>query len=823
MLGLIQRLAAERPLVLVIEDLQWADRSTLDLVALLVRALRATRVLLVATFRTDEVHRGHPLRPLVSGWERVRSVQRVELGRFSAEEVAGQLEGIAGAPPSRALVELVYDRSEGNAFLVEEILGAVQSGAQADQLPLSLRDVLLARAERLTAPTQGLLRVAAAGGRSVSDSLLAAVAGLDDADLDAALREAVEHQLLVVDEAGHGYAFRHALTRDAIYADMLPRERVRVHAAYAAALSAEPVPDASAPAALALHWSAAHDLPRALAASVEAARLAADYAPAEALRLLERALELWPSVPDAVERAGADLVEVLRRAGVSAYAAGEMDRALALYDEALDELDAEPGPERRALLLEARVWPLLGLDRRDEAAAGLERAAAALSEEQPTAARAVVLASLARFRMVGAEFAAAEAAAERAVAAAQAAGAREQEANALITLGLARAYLGDTDAGRRFLEAGLELAEATRSHTMALRGRLNLTDMLTMHGRYEESAAIARRGLELAAAVGLTRHAYGVYLTYNLAEALFRLGRWSEAERLLTDAVDAGAPYSGALRELRALIATATGRYNDALADLGVAPGGPDEQSSIAFARVDLARARGDIASARTQASDALDDTTAIVRYRWPLAWVTLRVEAESSDPAPERIDAVVALAAGLPATSPPDRAYRALVAAEAARARREGADWEPAVTACREANDLPLVAYALLRAAEVACAAGERDDAAPLLREAIELAEGFGAEPLLGEARALARRARLKLEGEADAEAIDAFGLTEREREVLALLAEGRSNPEIAAELFISRKTASVHVSNILGKLGVASRGEAAALAYRHGLSRAS
>src|SRR5262245_26042404 len=294
LLGVLERIAEARPLMFVIEDLHWADRSTLDLVALLVRALRAGSVLLVVSFRTDELHRSHPLRPLVTGWERVRSVHRLELERFGRDDVERQLEAILGTPPSARLVDLVHERSEGNAFLVEEILGAVESGADPDHLPLSLRDVLLARVERLSPAAQRLLRIAAAAGPSVSDRLLAAVAGLEDDELDDALREGLEHHVLVAD--GTGYVFRHALTRDAVYGDTLARERARIHAAYGEALSADPAlagRDVSVPALLALHWSAAHDLPRAIETSVEAARLAAPYAPAEALRHLETALELW--------------------------------------------------------------------------------------------------------------------------------------------------------------------------------------------------------------------------------------------------------------------------------------------------------------------------------------------------------------------------------------------------------------------------------------------------------------------------------------------------------------------------------------------------
>ena len=828
-LGVIQRLAAERPLMFVVEDLQWADRSTLDLVALLVRALRSARVLLVVTFRSDEVHRTHPLRPLVTGWERVRSVRHVELERFTAEEVAGQLEAILGAPAPRRLAELVYDRSEGNAFLVEEILGAVQGGADPDQLPLSLRDVLLARAERLTAPTQSLLRVAAAGGRAVPDRLLAAVAGLDESGLDAALREAIEHRLLVVDETGDGYVFRHTLTRDAIYGDTLPRERVRIHAAYADALSADPGlagadADATVATALALHWSAAHDLPRALPACLDAARLAADYAPAEALRQLERALELWPRVPDAEERCGVDIAEVLHRAGLSAYAAGALDRSLALCREALDELGPDAGAERRALLLEAQAAALIDLGRPEEGTAALEQAAALLPEELPTVARAIVLVSLASRRMLSGELERCRVASEHAVAAARAAGAREQEANALITLGWARCYLDDAE-GVALMRAGLDLADANGSHRIALRGHLVLSDALEMLGDHEQAAEAARRGLALATRAGLTRNIFGVYLTFNLAESLFYLGRWTDSAGYLTGAIDSGVagPFAGTLLQLRGRIAALSGRFEDAEADLQAAGRlrTDDEDQftlQLEYASAELARARGDAAAARGLVRDALAGAV-VDRYQWPLAWLGLRVEAESSVPDPERVAALRALAGELPATTPPARAYRALAAAEASN---EAGDWSRAVDVCREAGNSYLLAYALLRQAHEGCAAGERDDAAAALREAARLAASLGAAPLLGEARALARRARIQVGDETGPEADgDGFGLTEREREVLALLSEGRSNPQIAGELFISPKTASVHVSNILGKLGVASRGEAAAVAHRHGLHR--
>jgi predicted ATPase/DNA-binding NarL/FixJ family response regulator len=837
--GVIERIAADRPLMFVIEDLHWADRSTLDLVALLVRALRANRVLIVVSFRTDELHRSHPLRPLVTGWERVRAVQRIELGRLGRAEVAQQLEAILGAPPSARLVDQVHERSEGNAFLVEEILGAVQGGADPEQLPLSLRDVLLARVERLAAPTQRLLRIAAAGGRAVSDRLLAAVAGMEEAELDAALREAVEHHVLVVDETERGYAFRHALTRDAIHEDTLPRERVRIHTAYGEALSADPAlagRNVAVAAALALHWTAAHDLPRALVACVEAAQLAAGYAPAEALRHLERALEIWPQVPDAAQRSGIDVVEALRRAGQSAYAAGALDRSLAMFDEALAELGPDADPERRALLIEARAASLLDSGREAEARLDLERAAALLPDDPPSDARAMVLIELASQRASVGDFEGALAAAEQAVAAATGIGAAGREAAARMMLGMSLVYV-EGDRGLPELEAALRLAEEVEDHALALRGHVNLSDALQTLGRSRDSADVAERGMELAARVGLTRSVYGVLVAINLAEAQFHTGRWDDGHRVLTRAVDTGlaSPFASVILDHRARIDALAGRYEDARADLVTAhrllPAREGVQYSFAraFAAAEMARAHGDAAGAREDLRGAVEQEAAepIARYAWQLVWLGMRVEAEASEPEPDQVAALEALSRELRATTPPALAYRALAAAEAARMAGGDADWTEAIEAARAAEDPYLLAYALLRQAEVGCAAADRESAAPAIEESARLAAGLGAAPLLDEVRALARRARLRIDADApEAEpagtGIDALGLTQREREVLQLLADGRSNPQIAEALFISRKTASVHVSNILGKLGVASRGEAAAVAHRLGLSTA-
>ncbi len=836
-LGVVERLGAERPLMLVLEDLHWADRATLEVMAFLVRALRGVGVLLVGTYRSDEVHRQHPLRPLLSGWDRVRSVERIELARFARAEVAAQLTAILGSPPSVRLLDLVLERSEGNAFLVEEIAGAVAGGADPGYLPPSLRDMLLVRAEQLSESAQQMLRTVAVAGRWIPDQLLAAVTSVDEAALYAALREAVDHHLLVIDESGRGYAFRHALAREAVYDDMLPGERVRLHTAYAEALSADPdlAGDAAGEAALAYHCYAAHDLPRALKASLEAARAArASYAPAEAQRHLERVLELWPRVADAAACCGADRVEVLRLASEAADAVGDVERSLTLLDEALEELDADADPERRAVLLVARAFGLRSLGHGEDATPALETALAALPADAPSRERALVLTQLAGVRLYAFSLSEASETGEVAVAAARAAGARDQEADAEITLGIARTYLGDTEAGLKRLHAGLSIALGAGENAIALRGYVNLSDALAMPGRYEEAAEFAHEGMALAERLGQT-HGFGAYLRGNLVEPLLRLGRWDEAAGVLDEGL-AGEPegiFLASLLMLRAELAVHRGDLERVRVDLerltGLV-GAEDWQyiETIAFIAAERARQRGELEEARTIVAGKLGVSHDWSdRYAWPLLWLGLRIEADVAagarrrgEPLPEAVRARAAelarMGADLPATTARAHGYRSLMEPERARAFGVDVDWRPAAASFRRMGDVHMLAYALLRFAE----AGDREAATAAAQESAEIARMLGARPLLDEVHEVSRRARLAIGDEPatpmGADPLSPYGLTEREREVLELVAQGRSNSQIGIELYITRKTASVHVSRILAKLGVASRGEAAALLHR-------
>ncbi|MCU1472083.1 helix-turn-helix transcriptional regulator [Amnibacterium sp.] len=828
-LGLLVRLAADQPLLVVLEDLHWADRSTLDLAAYLVQALRAAPIALLYTYRSDELHRRHPLRPLVLGWDRMRAVRHLELDRFDLDDVRTQIAAILGTEPEPRVLETIFARSEGNAFLVEELVGVVQAGGDPDGLPPNLRDLLLARVDALGDEAQRMLRHAAVAGPEVDEPLLLAAAEASPETGLAALREAVDAHLLVV--AGPGYRFRHALVRDAVYDDLLPGERGRIHAAFGAAIEAQPglVQDSTTRAAAAAHhWFAALDLPRALVASVEAARLSVGgLAPAEGLTHYERALQLWPRVPDAADLAGADRADVLLAAADAAHQSGAVDRALALLALVPEEL-GDGTQERRAAVLHRRARVLRDLGRIPDAIEICTEALALLPAAPATELQAAILGALANLHMRSSAPEQAREVGRLAVEAARAAGARAEEADARLTVGVATTWLGEFDDALDELRAAIGLAQEAGAVFTTLRGAINLSHVLEMQGRSAEAAAVADEGMAVAERSGLVR-TLGDYLAGNLAESLLHVGEWARAEQVIERALRTRPEgiYAATLSDVGAQLAALSGRWADAarrLRDATAMVGDIDDEQfaqPLACTAAMLLEHDGDPAGAVERLLAAAIDEPWSSPYAWPLLWLAARIDADrvlAGGPGEERIPPLVARIGD---ATPPQRAYLHLATAEQARAEGSATrdTWHRVATSWAELGWPYPHAYSLYRAGEAALSEGQPESAAADLEEAAGEAARIGAAPLADSIAALVSTAGLPLPGRGTAASAVERRLTTRELEVLRLVAAGRSNPQIAAALFISPKTASVHVSNILAKLEVGTRTEAAGLAQRVGL----
>ena len=532
LLTVLDGLAEDGPAVLVIEDLHWADSSTRSFISFLARSVCDERLLVVGTYRSDELHRRHPLRPLLAELASDPYTRLIDLPRFSPAELAEQLEGIVGDRPEPELVQRVYSRSEGNALYAEEILAAGLDGRGS--LPPTLRDALMLRVERLSPRTQELIRWLACQP-AADHVLVAAVAGLDPADLRDALREAVASHI-VVTVSDESYGFRHALLREVVYEDLLPGERTEMHAALAGALEERIEAGergAHITAQVAHHWGAAGDQPRTLAAAARAG-LAAERvnAFAEAQALFERVLSLWERVPDPVALAGIDEFELLRHAAVAADQAGDPARQEALLRRALQLVDAEADPDRAALIKERLSQSLWSQHRQDDSVEMLREGLALLPEE-PSAARAKLLAQFSRRRMVQSRFAEAAESAREALSVARAVGYREAEAIALNGLGTALGEGGEVDAGVAYLRESLEIAREEGLEMEEGGAWINISDVLNLAGRTEEALEAALQGLETAYTQDWRTTDW---LRLSVSEYRFHLGDWDGAEEAIPPA-----------------------------------------------------------------------------------------------------------------------------------------------------------------------------------------------------------------------------------------------------------------------------------------------
>ncbi|UOX99860.1 helix-turn-helix transcriptional regulator [Blastococcus sp. PRF04-17] len=844
--GLICELASSGPLLVVLEDVHWADRSSRDLLRYLLARLSDEPVALVASYRADDLHRRHPLRPLLAELVRLPSVERLELSPLPDAEVRALVRRLAGhaGSLSESTIADVVARAEGNAFYAEELLAA---GLHGQALPLALTDVLLARVEQRSPAAQQVLKIAAVAGRRVRHELVAAVGGLGDADLEAALAESVHHHLLVISDDGR-YRFRHALLREAVLADLLPGERVRLHAAIAAYLTAQP--GAGTAAELAHHARESNDLPGAFSASLEAAAAARGLgAPAEQLQHLEGALALWSAVPDAADRAGRDQVALLLETAAAARMVGEPQRAVALLRSALQVLGPDADPAVRARVHYTLAQAMVRV--KDVAGAYRESAAAMalVPAQPPSKERTWAAATHARMAYSVGAMEEAEAAAEEALAAADALGFDGAWSDTAVTQVRARPG-ADPAVVRARLDEALDRARRSGDVEVEMRVLYNLATVAFEAGDIDRTLSWTRRGTARARDLGAEWSYYAAEVRHLHVTALYMTGAWDES--LAEADVLARVPEMSA--HVRA----------DGLLVL-VGRGDPSARERVEWARgliprlsahilldlvtaaseVDLAAWEGD---ART-AVDVARATCRRLQQEWDddhlgvlrLVGTALQPVGDAAAAARRTGDTVGAggwveagqelLDAAGSAVEVYERNYGATMGVEAqawqARVAAEGArlHGDTAVGLWRAAVDAFAFGHVYeearsrWRLAEALLAAGEREEAAVEAKAAHEVAVRLGAAPLREAVEALARRGRLDI-GVAAARPADASVVfTPREIEVLARLAQGRTNRQIGSELYISEKTASVHVSNIIAKLGASSRTEAVAIAAQRGL----
>ncbi|RKN40577.1 helix-turn-helix transcriptional regulator [Micromonospora endolithica] len=831
-------IAEGRPLVLVLDDLQWVDRSTRQLLLYLLAGLGDLQLSVLAAVRAESLQGAHPLRRVLTELRRLRTVRVLDLApldRAGTEQLAA---AVVGRPLSPEAAEQVWRRSGGNPFVVEELARDVRDGR--DGLSDTLREIFLSRVDALPQHAHTVVHAVAAGVEPVEHWLLANVVRLPEDQLIEAVRAAVAHRLLV--GADDGYRLRHRLVAEVLEHELLPAERAALHRRYAEALTAAPADLHQA--RLAHHWRLAGEparaLPAAVAAAKEAERL---HGYAEAHRHWSTALQLAGATtggPPETSR-----VTLLERAAEAAHHCGEHARALTL----LEELAASDAGRPACGLHIQRARYLAAAGRSALAEAEYQRAldlADCTPAERATAAAhlAELLLHLGRYADAG------HRAREALKLSAAVEGSTSEVVLASAALGFSEAYLEDPDAGLAVMRQALETAErAGRPEDVAC-AYLHLAELLTGPlNILEEGVVVARRGAERVAELGLGR-TYETRLLAIATNGLFRVGQWAEAEKVVAAALRHRPSGADAVELLLARCRLSVGygdieaadRDLDAVATV-LAGGGARHVLPLLTLRSGLAmwQGRHDLARQAVQRglTESRSDDGAIVAA---LVWHGLRAEAEAHASRTVEVDQtavrrlrgvaerVARRSAGAvrPVRSVVD-GFLALCAAEVSRL--DGSDpelWARSVAEWDRRNHPYPAAYSRLRQAEALLARRSRSaTAAALLRQAYQVAQALGAVPLTSEIRTLAGRARVSLEertgpaaaaaatGGADRDELAV--LTAREREVLAAVAEGLTNREIGQRLFISERTIGVHVSHIFDKLQVRTRVQASAIFLRN------
>ncbi len=527
--ALLDELTARTPVALVVEDAHWADASTRDLISFLLSRRFRGRLLTVVTFRSDEMHRRHPLRQRVAEWVRAAGVERVQLDPLPPSAVramvAGLVDGASGPVGGEYDddVTRIVQRAQGNAFYVEELVSAFLSGGWS--LPEDLADLLLVRLDRLDEQSRDVVRVASAAGQRVSHELLARVAPVDEDALEPALRTAIDAHVLV--RVGHGeYAFRHALLGEAVYDDLLPGERMRLHTAYAEAV--RDLLGSRGAADLARHALASHDLATALQASVEAGEMAmSSGGPDEAAGHFVKALEIY-------HRAAAGLAdppdeaELVARTVDALCAAGRPETALSLVNSHLSRLPPGTPDKSRARLLLARAEALRSVES-ELRPSDITTEALALVGPEPSVLRARILAMHAQAMIWDDRFSEARVVAGEAIALAEELGQPRLSADVGLTLTWLSQHVDFGEGSRAELKRIIEEARERGDHLSEIRGHLRTGGVEMEYGDLTKAEEAFLTASRVATDIGRPWTMMGISGRTQAAIVAFMRGDWDRA------------------------------------------------------------------------------------------------------------------------------------------------------------------------------------------------------------------------------------------------------------------------------------------------------
>jgi class 3 adenylate cyclase/tetratricopeptide (TPR) repeat protein len=746
--GLLAGLAARSPLVLVLEDLHWADESSRELLAFLAVRLREEPVMIVGTLREEGL--ADAGRRWLAELEHRPRVTRVRLGRMTDTEIAGLVAGAMPTGASPDHVAAVVAAAEGNPLFARELAHTDPGGA-----PASVTDAVLARASALTAKARAVTDQVSVADGGMSHQLLAAMVDLPEADLVAAARAAVDSGLLAA--TGDGYAFTHALIRQAIYAQILPTKRCLLHRRLAEALADQPGSD---PGLLARHWQRAGCPDRAAAAAVLAARRAVSVrAYPEAVQNYGLAIELVQWLPEA----GPDLLEEAAR---SASWAGDSKQAATWAADALARGDAAT-PMDRARRLERLGRYRWEMGDPKGALDAAEQAMFILDPEPPSELQARVLAGLGTWRVLLGDADAALPLVTKAMEVAQQTGADAAYAHGLGTLGIIEAQYGDLEDGLEDLQAAFTLACRVGSIEDAIRAAANQVYLLYRAARFAEAVEAGRAGRSAVVAMGAPP-AVTTGIGNNAAGALLASGRWAEADQLLAELVaESTTNFTRYLQLLQLELAVGRGeaeRAADLAASLQKSPDDPRLVGSLHACLAEQALYADDLAVASVEVVDGLAALAEVamaeeeirllaVGARLAADLALLPVSARPGD-IPEswaQLAATFAERAGLIVAEHGDGqpdlvAFGAMVDAEEERrvGRDTDATWRAVAEAWRAAGWPYREAYARLREAAAALRAGRRNHAFSALTACQSAARELGATPLLTQAARLSLSAGL-------------------------------------------------------------------------------